>query len=88
MQKIPEDAPERCDAFLDDMKSLKNNDVLINMDETPCYFDIPPSSSFDFKGVKTVKMKTTGHEKLRFTVVLTAGVKRVDNEFSAVRSYR
>ena len=30
-------------------------------------------------------MKTTGNEKLRFTVALTAGVKRVGNEFNAVR---
>lgn len=84
-QKIPQNAPELCDAFLDDMQSLKDYDVIMNMDETPCYFDIPRSSTFDFKGVNTVKMKTTGNEKLRFTVALTAGVKRVGNEFSAVR---
>ena len=74
-QKIPQDAQERCDAFLDDMKCLKNYNVIMNMDETPCCFDIPRSSTFDLKGVKTVKMKTTGNEKLRFTVALTAGVK-------------
>lgn len=84
-QKIPQNAPELCDAFLDDMQSLKDYDVIMNMDETPCYFDIPRSSTFDFKGVNTVKMKTTGNGKLRFTVALTAGVKRVGNEFSAVR---
>ena len=84
-QKIPQNAPELCDAFLDDMQNLKEYDVIMNMDETPCYFDIPSSSTFDFKGVNTVKMKTTGNEKLRFTAVLTAGVKKVGDEFSAVR---
>ena len=84
-QKIPQNAPELCDAFLDDMQNLKEYDFIMNMDETPCDFDIPSSSTFDFKSVNTVKMKTTGNEKLRFTAVLTAGVKKVGNEFSAVR---
>ena len=45
------------------------------MDETPLYFDIPRNSTIDAKGVKTVKLKTTGYKKLRFTAVLTAGVQ-------------
>ena len=35
---------------------------------------LAPRSTFDTKGVSTIKIKTTGHEKLRFTVALTAGV--------------
>ena len=31
--------------------------------------------TFDFRGVQTVNIKTTGHEKLHFTAALTAGVK-------------
>ena len=38
-----------------------------------------------FKGVQTVKLKTTGIEKLRFTVALTAGVQRATNGFKGVR---
>ena len=74
-QKIPPDAPEHCDLFLDDMmKSYGNFEIIMNMDETPCYFDMPSSSTFDLRGVNTVKVKTTGNEKLRFTCVLTAVV--------------
>ena len=41
-----------------------------NMDETPVWFDMPTSKTVDSVGVKTVLLKTTGHEKTRFTVVL------------------
>ena len=41
-----------------------------NMDETPAWFDMPTSKTVDSVGAKTVLLKTTGHEKTRFTVVL------------------
>ena len=41
-----------------------------NMDETPVWFDMPCASTVNSKGEKTVLVKTTGHEKSRFTVVL------------------
>ena len=44
----------------------------MNMDDTPCYFDMLFSATFDLKGIKTVKIKTNGNEKLRFTALLTA----------------
>ena len=77
-QKVPVDAPERCDVFLDEMMYLGNFDNIMDMDETPCYFDMSFSATFDLKGVKTVKMKSTGNEKLRFTAVLMAGVRKVE----------
>lgn len=83
-QKVPDDAPERCDTFLAEMKSLGDFDIIMNMDETPCYFDMPSSVTFDLKGVQTVKVRTTGNEKLRFTVVLTAGVRKVDDHYEAI----
>ena len=70
-QKIPENALELADAFLDSIKILPEFQQYYDMDETSCYFDVPRAGTFDFKGVKTVKLKTTGHEKLRFTAVLT-----------------
>ena len=36
------------------------------------YGDMPSSRSYDFRGVKSVPAKTTGKEKLRYTVVLSA----------------
>ena len=41
-----------------------------NMDETPMTFDLPPNRTVNPSGAKTVMIKTTGHEKTRFTVVL------------------
>ena len=55
------------------------------MDETPFYFGMSSSSSFGTKGVQTVKVRTTGHEKLRFTAVLTAGINVTGNEVKAVK---
>lgn len=40
------------------------------MNETPCYFDMPSSSTVDLKGTKTIICATSGYEKLRFTAVL------------------
>ena len=40
------------------------------MDETPMTFDIPGNRTVHSKGEKTVLVKTTGHEKTHFTVVL------------------
>ena len=55
------------------------------MDETPFYFDIPRSSTIGKKGVQTVKVKTTGADRLCFTVALTAGVKKTENGFTPFR---
>ena len=85
-QKVLEDAPDRCDTFLHETKDLPSYDQYYNMDETSCYFDIPRSKTFDFRGVQIVKIKTTGHENLRFTAALTAGVKRTsDGDYKTIR---
>ena len=60
-QKIPVDAPERCDVFLDSMKGLQNFDQYYNMDETPCYFDLPRAGSYDFQGSTDRKAQNNWH---------------------------
>ena len=85
-QKIPVDAPERADRFLAEMKDCsKDYKMILNMDETPCHFDVPRSTTYDFSGIQTVKVATTGHEKLRFTAVLTAGVQKQGDEYKAFK---
>lgn len=32
-----------------------------NMDETPTYFDMPSKMTFDLRGVKVVRLKSTGN---------------------------
>ncbi len=41
-----------------------------NMDETPLWFDLPSNTTIDHKGAKTVSIRTTGHERSSFTVIL------------------
>ena len=73
-QKIPLDAPERAEAFLAEMKTASADyPMILNTDESACYFDLPRTTTYDLSGVKT-----TGHDKLRYSVVLTAGVQQVD----------
>ena len=67
-------------------------DVILNADETPMYFDLPANQTIDFEGVQKVTVKTTGHEKLRYTVFLTAGVQRIQksktNKPAEYRAFR
>ena len=39
------------------------------MDETPVYFDIVPGKTIECKGMKTVKVRTTGLKKRHITMV-------------------
>ena len=41
-----------------------------NMDEVPLSFNMPSNRTIDITGTKTVGIRTTGHEKSNFTVVL------------------
>ncbi|RWR99058.1 pogo transposable element with KRAB domain-like protein, partial [Dinothrombium tinctorium] len=76
-QKIPANASELARSFLKFINDYKEknstNDIIFaNMDEVPIWFDMPHCRSYDIKGSKNIKIKTTGNEKLRITVVLTA----------------
>ena len=84
-QKVPKNAVEIAAQFLEDTKNIGEFANLANMDETPCYFEIPRSSTIDKKRVQSVKVKTAGAERLRFTIALTAGVKKTENGFTPFR---
>ena len=75
-QQIPEDAQRMATQFFADVRrQIENGNLapgqIANMDEVPVYFDMPRNHTIDFKGLHTIKLNTTGHEHLRFTVVLT-----------------
>ena len=40
------------------------------MDETPMFFDMPNSKTYDVRGAKTVRRRSTRYEKLPYSVVL------------------
>lgn len=50
---------------------------IINMDEIPMSFDIPPTRTVAETGSKTVKITTTGNERNHFTVVLACAANGV-----------
>ena len=74
-QRLPDDLEEKItsfQSFVIRVRRSKNYSLVNigNMDETPVWFDMPTSKTVDSVGAKTVLLKTTGHEKTRFTVVL------------------
>ena len=75
-QKLLEDLEEKITSFhrfIIKRRREMNYDLVHigNMDETPVWFDMPSAKTVNSKGQKTVLVNTTGHEKSRFTVVLT-----------------
>ena len=74
-QRLPDDLEEKITSFQSFViraRRSKNYSLVNigNMDETPVWFDMPTSKTVDSVGAKTVLLKTNGHEKTRFTVVL------------------
>ena len=66
---------ESWNVFLDEVNILREKHVnpanlIINMDETPMYFDMMPSFTISKKGVKEVRVCSSGAEKRRLTVAL------------------
>ena len=45
--------------------------LTLNMDETPAYFDMLDTQTIDFIGTKTVDLLNSGHDKNRFSLVIT-----------------
>ena len=45
---------------------------IFNMDEIPVYIDMVSSKTLEFTGNKNVDEASTGHDKSRFTVAITA----------------
>ena len=47
-----------------------SDNLMINVDETPLYFNMPRSRTVSRKGVREVRIRSTGAEKRRLTVIL------------------
>ena len=74
-QQLPDDLEEKITSFqlfvIRARRSKNYSLVKIGiMDEMPVWFDMPTSKTVDSIGAKTVLLKTTGHEKTPFIVVL------------------
>ena len=81
-QHLPIDWQEKCASFLLFIKTNSFGipfDLIGNMDEVPCTFDIPHNRTVDEIGTEDISVSTTGHDKTCFTIVLcvTANGKKL-----------
>ena len=76
-QQIPREMGQKVASHLLTIRKLRQvhcyrADQIAAMDETGIWLDMPGNTSLEEKGQRTVAVKSTGHEKDRFTVVLGA----------------
>ena len=74
-QKLPVQLEAKLKEFFEDLKALQNQrnfdkSLILNMDETPMWFDMPSSTTVDAQGKKEILVQGTGAHKRRFTVTL------------------
>lgn len=78
-QKLPDDFKEKMASFQAFVKEqIQAHDVrpnhIVNIDEVPLTFDILMGRTVAKKSEKTVSVRTIGHEKSDFTVVLASAL--------------
>lgn len=81
-QKLPaqtEELLEKFRQFIIQLRIKKSFELhnILNMDETPVWFDMAGNFTIGQKGEKTVHIRATGNEKNRFTVVLTCAAGKI-----------
>ena len=74
-QKLPAQLEEKLEKFVTNIRVLREahsfpDAMVINMDETPLYFDMPGSHTVHRKGCREVRIRSTGAEKRRLTIIL------------------
>ena len=74
-QKLPSDLEAKIADFHNEVKEVRlehefAREMIGNMDETPMMFDMVPGRTIATKGVKQVRVRSTGAEKRHVTVVL------------------
>lgn len=83
-QKLPEQTEELLSSFQQYVIRLRTEKFfamanILNMDETPVWFDMAGNFTVDQIGEKTIHICGTGNEKNRFTVVLTCAAGKICN---------
>ena len=74
-QKLPENYLDKIHEFFSYNIKLRSKywfelDAIANMDETPMYLNMPPSTTVQKIGSKRVNIKTQGQENWRVTAIL------------------
>ena len=73
----PDDCIPKLVSFIVRLRALQIHhsypqDSVFAMDETACWMNMPSDTTVALRGEHSVPLKSTGHEKNHFTVVLTA----------------
>ena len=76
-QRLPKDLVPKVTMFIMATRRLRHSKdyplgSIGNMDETPLWLDMPGATTITHSGERSVPVRTTGHEKNRFTVCLSA----------------
>ena len=76
-QSVPSDVIPKLVSFILHLRLLQTSrvystDSIFAMDETACWMDMPGDTTIAPTGSRSVPLKTSGHEKDHFTVILTA----------------
>jgi hypothetical protein len=76
-QKLPAQLQKKAEIFLQELTAIRkhhhfSDDRILNMDETPLWFDMPNNYTVAKKGDRQVRIRGTGSDKRRISVVLTA----------------
>ena len=74
-QKLPGDLEEKVTSFHKFLHDLRVKDeyddkFIVNMDETPVFFDLVPNKTVNQEGNKSVIVRTSGSDKRHVTVML------------------
>ena len=81
-QKLPAQLERKIESFLTQVRALQQVralrarhqyplELIINMDETPMYFDMVPGYTINKKGARDVQNRSSGAEKRRLTIAVT-----------------
>jgi len=76
-QRTPADCIPKLVQYITHLRSLQifhkyDTDSTFAMDETACWLEMPSDTTVSSIGERSVPIKTTGHEKDHYTVILTA----------------
>jgi hypothetical protein len=85
-QKLSSQTNELLENFQQFIVRLKTEKLfqlsnILNMDETPVWFDMAGNFTIDSTGEKMIHIRGTGNEKNRFTVILTVATGKNSFQF-------
>ena len=76
-QRLPQDMITKVSTFILQVRKMRllhqyPLSCIGNMDETPLWLDMPGETTISRAGERSISVRTTGHDKGRFTVILAA----------------